>query len=214
MNSDSFNSEEDSNNSMDEEINQTEESEIEKIELTNLYLIKAISSSLTIILEENQNLNNYQEKLRKQKRLLFTSSSIPNISIYDYLIRIQRYSIMEKNTLILSLIFIDRLCEYNNIILTYNNVHRILFVSIVIAIKYNEDKFYDNKYYAEIGGISLNELNKLENLFLEMCQFKLYVSSDVFEKYSKYLNSFEKIDNISWIIWNNRLIPRNIDIKI
>ena len=197
MNSDSFNSEEDSNNSMDEEINQTEESEIEKIELTNLYLIKAISSSLTIILEENQNLNNYQEKLRKQKRLLFTSSSIPNISIYDYLIRIQRYSIMEKNTLILSLIFIDRLCEYNNIILTYNNVHRILFVSIVIAIKYNEDKFYDNKYYAQIGGISLNELNKLENLFLEMCQFKLYVSSDVFEKYSKYLNSFEKIDNIS-----------------
>ena len=214
MNSDSFNSEEDSNNSMDEEINPTEESEIEKIELTNLYLIKAISSSLTIILEENQNLNNYQEKLRKQKRLLFTSSSIPNISIYDYLIRIQRYSIMEKNTLILSLIFIDRLCEYNNIILTYNNVHRILFVSIVIAIKYNEDKFYDNKYYAQIGGISLNELNKLENLFLEMCQFKLYVSSDVFEKYSKYLNSFEKIDNISWIIWNNRLIPRNIDIKI
>ena len=113
MNSDSFNSEEDSNNSMDEEINQTEESEIEKIELTNLYLIRAISSSLTLILEENQNLNNYQEKLRKQKRLLFTSSSIPNISIYDYLIRIQRYSIMEKNTLILSLIFIDRLCEYN-----------------------------------------------------------------------------------------------------
>ena len=214
MNSDSFNSEEDSNNSMDEEINPTEESEIEKIELTNLNLLKAISSSLTLILEENQNLNNYQEKLRKQKRLLFTSSSIPNISIYDYLIRIQRYSIMEKNTLILSLIFIDRLCEYNNIILTYNNVHRILFVSIVIAIKYNEDKFYDNKYYAQIGGISLNELNKLENLFLEMCQFKLYVSSDVFEKYSKYLNSFEKIDNISWIIWNNILIPRNIDIKI
>ena len=197
MNSDSFNSEEDSNNSMDEEINPTEESEIEKIELTNLNLLKAISSSLTLILEENQNLNNYQEKLRKQKRLLFTSSSIPNISIYDYLIRIQRYSIMEKNTLILSLIFIDRLCEYNNIILTYNNVHRILFVSIVIAIKYNEDKFYDNKYYAQIGGISLNELNKLENLFLEMCQYKLYVSVEVFEKYSKYLNSFEKIDNIS-----------------
>ncbi len=128
---------------------------------------------------------------------MFTAPSIPKISIYDYLMRIQKYSNIEKNTLIVSLVYIDRFCELNNLTLTYFNIHRILFVSILVSIEYNEDKFYEKKYYAEIAGISLNELNKLESIFLEMCQFKLFVSVDLFEKYSRYLNSFNKKDLIS-----------------
>ena len=33
---------------------------------------------------------------------------------------------------------------------------------MLLAIKYNEDDYYSNKYYARVGGISLCELNELE----------------------------------------------------
>ena len=110
---------------------------------------------MTLILEENKNLKNYKDIIQKQSKMIFSASSVPGISIIDYLERIQTYSNLEKSTLISSLIFIDRFCELSKTTLTYYNIHRILFASIIIAIKYNEDSFYDNKYYAEIAGITI-----------------------------------------------------------
>ena len=74
--------------------------------------------------------------------MTFSANSIPNISINDYLTRIQVYSGIEKSTLILSLILIDHLCKKAELILTYYNIHRILFGVVLISIKYNEDSYY------------------------------------------------------------------------
>ena len=185
--SDSFDSEEYSYETGEETENKISMQEEQTI--NNLDLIKSITTTLTMILEENKNLNKYKEILEKQKKMIFSSSSVPNISIYNYLIRIQKYSNIEKNTLIISLIYIDRLCEISHLTLTYYNIHRIIFASILIAIKYNEDCFYDNKYYSEVAGIKLKELNCMENAFVEMCKFKLFVSFEIFENYNLYLNS-------------------------
>lgn len=62
----------------------------------------------------------------------------------------------------MTLIYIDRICKNNKILLTEFNVHRFLFSAIIIAIKNNEDKYYSNLYYAKIGGLELKKLNKLE----------------------------------------------------
>ena len=51
--------------------------------------------------------------------MCFNEIAIPNVLIYDYLKRIQEYSFIERNTLILSLIYIDRLCTLGQITLTY-----------------------------------------------------------------------------------------------
>ena len=169
------------------------ESKTDKIEpkLSNSKLIKSISSALTMIIDENKNLKNFKKAFQAQKKLIFNAESIPKISIYDYLIRIQTYSFIEKSTLIISLIYIDRICNINHLTLTSYNIHRILFSSILVAIKYNEDKFYDNNYYSEIAGVDLKELNAMENTFVEMCHFKLYISKEIFEKYNEYLNSLD-----------------------
>jgi len=45
-------------------------------------------------------------------------------------------------------------------------MNSLLLVANVIAVKYNEDIYYANSYYAKIGGISLSELNLLEKEFL------------------------------------------------
>ena len=159
--------------------------------LTNTDLIKSISQTLETILEENKTNPNYKEIVKNQKKMPFSSETIPGISIEDYLIRIQTYANMEKNTLIISLILIDRLCKIADVTLTYYNIHRILFTSVLLSVKYNEDSFYDNKFYAEIAGVKLKELNILEYTFVKMLNFRFFINNDIFEKYVQYLDNYE-----------------------
>ena len=95
------------------------------------------------------------------------------------------------------LIYIDRLCELNNFIVNSYNVYKILFSSLIMAIKYNEDEFYDNKFYAKVGGLSLNEMNNLEINYLSLIDFKLYISEEVFDTY------FENLVDAMQTIINN-----------
>lgn len=156
----------------------------------NLDLIKSISHTLLTILEENKKIKNYKEIIKKQKNMVFSSNSIPNISINDYLIRIQTYSEIEKSTLILALILIDHTCKHAQLLLTYYNIHRLLFASILISIKYNEDTYFDNKFYSEIAGVKLKELKLLEYSFLELNNFDVFVNDKEYEQYKKYLEDF------------------------
>ena len=120
---------------------QTKTKEDESPKLQNKSLIKSISQTLESILENNKQLPNFKEILKSQAKMVFSANLIPNISIEDYLIRIQMYSNIEKSTLIISLILIDRLCQLSNLTLTYHNIHRIIFSAILISIKYNEDTY-------------------------------------------------------------------------
>lgn len=167
------------------------QADINKETIKNEELIKVISEALTTILEKNKDLPDYKEIINFQEKMIFSSTSIPKISIYDYLIRIQTYTYLEKSTLILSLIFIDKLCELAEITLTNYNIHRILFTAVSLAIKYNEDLFYDNKYYSDIAGVDIKELKLMEYSFLELTDFNLFVSNELYENYCEYLEFYK-----------------------
>lgn len=160
--------------------------------LPNYKLIKAISQTLVSILENNKKKSNYKEIVKKQSKMVFSANLIPNISIEDYLLRIQTYANIEKSTLIISLIFIDKLCHTADVTLTHYNIHRILFTAVLISIKYNEDSFFDNQYYSEIAGVKIKELKLLEYTFISMVDFKFYVSNEIYKKYLEYLDEFEQ----------------------
>ena len=170
-------------------ITERKKSSIKEIEIVpNIDLINAISRTLLTILNNNESLKNYREIVKKQNMMCFSANSVPNISIKDYLIRIQNYSQMEKSTLILSLILIDKMCKKSNIALTIYNIHRILFSSVLISIKYNEDSYFDNTFYAQIAGIKPIELKLLEYKFLEFNDFNVYTNDYDYEQYEKYLS--------------------------
>ena len=172
-------------------------SQSQEPKIKNLELIQSISYILSKIIEENKKLPNIKEIISKQNKMCFSYNSIPKISIKDYLERIQEYTRIEQNTLILSLIYIDRLCSIGKIVLTYYNIHKILFASILIAIKYNEDRFYDNKYYAEIDGVKINELKLMEFNFILISEYQMFVSEEIFTTYHDYLNSFSKNQSLN-----------------
>ena len=165
----------------------------EEPEIKNQKLINSISNALTTILEENKKLDNYKEIIKKQSKMTFSANSIPNISINDYLTRIQVYSGIEKSTLILSLIQIDHLCKKAELVLTYYNIHRILFGAVLISIKYNEDSYYDNKFYSEIAGVKLKELKMIEYTFLELSDFNVFINDIEYEQYKIYLEQFNDL---------------------
>jgi hypothetical protein len=153
----------------------------------NFKVIDSISKTINRVIEKHKYLPNYLKIIHSQKNNKFSTSNIPKISINDYLNRIETYSEIEKNTLIIALIYIDKFCQMSNIILTPYNIHRILFCSILTSIKYNEDEIYEFKYYAKIAGISIKELKDLESEFLDSLNFSLYVDNNLFVQYQTYL---------------------------
>ena len=146
-------------------------------------LLKEISEILTSIIQ-----NNRKNRNGKNDNSPFVHEHAPKISIFDYLLRIQKYSNIENSSFIIALIYIDRICTKKRIILTKYNIHRILFTAILIAAKYNEDIIYDNLYYSKIAGVEIKELLVLENTFLNYIDFDLFISNDIYKQYSEYLN--------------------------
>ena len=143
-------------------------------------LINILSSLLTDICKEND----ISQIKNNEKINPFISKIKNSITIKNYLGRLVKYTQAESSTLIAMLIYIDRLCEINNFIINSFNVYKIIFSSLVIAIKYNEEEYFGNKYLAKVGGLSLNEMNLLELIYLNLIDFNLYVSDEVFQTYN------------------------------
>ena len=120
----------------------------------------------------------------------FSTKSPPKVTLQYFFGRIKRYSKIDQSTLIIILIYADRMCTISNIILNPHNIHRIILGCLLLAIKYNEDIYFTNEHYAKIGGVPLEELNKLEFYSIEFLDFNLYVSEDIYQKYFKYITNY------------------------
>lgn len=142
------------------------------------------------ILEENKGQKQPKEIIERQKKMSFHSKTPASVSLPEYIERILKYSHIEESTLIIALIYIDRLCDRQNVILSDNNIHRIVFTAIILATKYNEDDFYSNSYYSKVGGIVVEELNVLEFEFAKLIKYTLFVKEDIFDKYKVYLAQY------------------------
>ena len=163
-------------------------------------VIQSISQILSSVISRNKALSDYHSLLKKQSSFPFNAQYVPMISIYDYLERIVQYTKIEEETLISSLIYIDRLCNEKQIMLTEFNVHRILFTACLLSIKYNEDQIFTMQYYSQICGVKEKELFVLESFFCDSLNFKLYINEEEFRKYQHYLYNGSKLDNKETIL--------------
>ena len=149
--------------------------------------IELISDLLVKICEENKIKKCNKNFLLKS----FTCENIPSISIKDYFLRLSKHAKVNESTIILIVIYIDRICNMNHFILTYYNIHKLILAAFILAIKYNEDNYYSMVYYSKIGGVPVAELNKLEFEYLILIGFRLFVHTQLFEKYYNDLMSLK-----------------------
>jgi hypothetical protein len=73
--------------------------------------------------------------------------------------------------------------------LTELNVHRVCITAILLAAKFFDDAYYNNAYYAKVGGVLVSEMNGLEVEFLFRINFSLHVTPELFIKYQDELIS-------------------------
>ncbi len=60
-------------------------------------------------------------------------------------------------------------------------MHRLLITAVLVAAKFLDDSYFNNAYYAKVGGISLEEMNALEVDFLLRLDFRLHVQPEAFD---------------------------------
>lgn len=108
---------------------------------------------------------------------VYESSKSPSISVSNYIKRWIKYSECGATPVMMAVIYINRLCTKTGIVLTIRNIHRIVLIAMLIAIKIYDDNCYSNMYYAKVGSISFQEINILEEHFLRDIEWDLFITN-------------------------------------
>ncbi|GKY93336.1 hypothetical protein MPSEU_000301200 [Mayamaea pseudoterrestris] len=144
---------------------------------------QALCRVLANVLDRLVQANGHLARLDPGQVTRFHAMKAPGITVQAYLERIHKYASCSNECFVLALIYIDRLIQRSNFLLTELNVHRVVITAVLLAAKFFDDAYYNNAYYAKVGGVLVSEMNGLEVDFLFRINFSLHVASDVFSKY-------------------------------
>jgi len=149
-------------------------------------LVSVLSSVLERLCERNDGLDSGIDATR------FHALRPPGIDVRAYLERIARYSNCSEECFVMSLIYIDKFIRCSDeagesFVLCTLNVHRLLITAVMIAAKFFDDHYYNNAYYAKIGGVARKEMNLLEVDFLFMINFNLSIKLSQYKIYNARL---------------------------
>lgn len=107
----------------------------------------------------------------------FQGRRAPSITIYAYLHRFAKYAKCSPVCFVMAQTYLERLSQLDVALVPGPlNVHRLLTVGIMLAAKLMDDRYFNNAYYAKIGGVTLEELNKLELRMMALLDYRLRVN--------------------------------------
>lgn len=119
-----------------------------------------------------------------QRYGLYDTSAVPSISMEDYVNRIAGNTYISPSSLVVALIFVDRvLARHSELTLTHLNVFKLFFAACRVSSKVVEVRTLSNKNFAPVGGVDLRHLNDLEAKFLIDIRFDVYVQPKEFVHY-------------------------------
>ncbi|XP_015962052.1 cyclin-U4-1 [Arachis duranensis] len=148
-------------------------------------VVAFLSSLLKRVAESN---DHNQQQLLHQKISVFHGLTRPTISIQSYLERIFKYANCSPSCYIVAYVYLDRFTQRQpSLPINSFNVHRLLITSVMVAAKFMDDMYYNNAYYAKVGGITTIEMNFLEVDFLFGLGFYLNVTPGTFQAYCAHL---------------------------
>ncbi|XP_038900591.1 cyclin-U4-1-like [Benincasa hispida] len=156
--------------------------------------IPKVISLMSSILERVSESNDQKRRTRELDDTKIVSGfyglSRPSISIKSYLERIFKYANCSPSCFVVAYVYLHRfLHNQPSFSIDSFNVHRLLITSVLLSAKFLDDLYYNNAYYAKVGGISTMEMNLLELDFLFGLRFQLNVSPNTFHIYCSYLQS-------------------------
>ncbi|KAL9429874.1 hypothetical protein AB3S75_025296 [Citrus x aurantiifolia] len=157
-------------------------------ELENPNVMTKLITFLSSFLQRVSESNDINCRFQPQKISVFHGLTRPSISIQSYLERIFKYANCSPSCFIVAYVYLDRFVQRQpSLPINSFNVHRLLITSVMVAAKFLDDMYYNNAYYAKVGGISTIEMNFLELDFLFGLSFHLNVTPNGFHTYCTYL---------------------------
>eukprot|EP00924_Labyrinthula_sp_SR-Ha-C_P004080 snap_masked-scaffold_3-processed-gene-13.21-mRNA-1 protein AED:1.00 eAED:1.00 QI:0/-1/0/0/-1/1/1/0/203 len=134
-----------------------------------------------------------QNVAKKLPEFMFKSGKRPSISLVSYIKRLIVYSNkrmkqrkLERSVLTeekvhvgetffkLGISYLRKLSEKYGYVIKKENSHKLILTAMMVAHKVAEDNCFRNIFWSKIGGVSLDELNKLERIFCMAMEFDFY----------------------------------------
>ncbi|KAL1802398.1 hypothetical protein DCAR_0933969 [Daucus carota subsp. sativus] len=157
-------------------------------ELESPAVLSKLITFLSSMLEKVAESNDMDALIHPQKVSVFHGLTRPTITIQSYLERIFKYANCSPSCYVVAYVYLDRFTQRQPALPVNSfNVHRLLITSVLVAAKFMDDMYYNNAYYAKVGGISTLEMNFLEVDFLFGIGFQLNVTPTTFHTYCSYL---------------------------
>ena len=104
----------------------------------------------------------------------FMSKKKPTLNIHEYYDRITSSFEVEGSTLLIACYYLRKL-QLRGFFYTELNLHRFLFIAILLATKFNEDRLSKLPIqYARLSGMDCTEILKLEIYFCKMLNYELF----------------------------------------
>ncbi|KAI1388780.1 cyclin-domain-containing protein [Hypoxylon trugodes] len=146
-------------------------------------MVTLIANMLGELIETNDSLAMKSGHLTR-----FHSRTAPGISVLDYLQRLAKHATLTPPLLLSMVSYIDRLCEYYpDFTINTLTVHRFLITAATVAGKGLSDSFWNNSFYARVGGVKVAELKLLELEFLTRVDWRIVPNPEVLVAYYKGL---------------------------
>lgn len=110
----------------------------------------------------------------------FLSKKIPPIALKDYLQRLQKYCPMSTAVLLAASVYISKMVLVEKVVRpSPKNMHRLVLAGLLVATKALEDLSFPHSRVARVGGVSEQELSRLEVTFCFLADFELRVDAQM-----------------------------------
>lgn len=105
--------------------------------------------------------------------------AVPSTGFRKWVTTILSTTQVGKNVILLGLLFIYRLKQFNpGVSGKRGSEFRLLTIALMLGNKFLDDNTYTNKTWAEVSGISVTEIHIMEVEFLSNMRYDLYVSAE------------------------------------
>ncbi|TPP44988.1 Cyclin family protein [Leishmania donovani] len=172
---------------------------LEKYKPEFVQLVPSIADAMECVTQQNERL--LRELLRESQPAagaaaanagtrvphgfhLFQSER-PSGSYVALLTRFAEYTYISVSTLLASVIYLDRLClRHPRLLLTARNIEKLLVAAVRVASKVVDLRSVNNKNFASVFSVPVQDMNELESEFLKLMNFDFFLSPKEFNNYA------------------------------
>ena len=153
------------------------------LSLSNLHNREEAENEIIVKIADYLNLLLKSDETEHEKPTCFHGNHVPSISLEKYIKRLVKYvnewaedqagiSSTGIRCALLAVEYLDRAqCD-----LTPRSIHRYYMIGVLMAVKFTEDFAISNKFWAEVAGCKIDDVNKMEATFCDLLKWNLKIT--------------------------------------